>query len=77
VPAATFMVVERLQQPVHLDADQQQLEQQRVATAGVLAHRDVDDILDLGPACQPIVTQHQHEHVAQCPDDHHAQRLRF
>ena len=81
MPAAAFMVVEGLQQPVHLDADQQQLEQQRVATAGVLAYRDVDDILDLGPAHQPIVTQHQHvdqhEHVTQCPDDHHAQRLRL
>ena len=76
MPAAALMVVVvGLHLPLHLDADQQQLEQQRVATAGVLAHRDVDDILDLGPAHQPLVDQH--EHVAQCPDDHHAQRLRL
>ena len=82
VPAAALMVVVvGLQFPLHLDADQHQQQQQRLAATGVLALQHVGDAIDLGPAHQPLVTQHQHvdqhKHIAQCPDDHHAQRLRL
>ena len=66
----------RVRRPVELDADQQQLEQQRVAAAGLLAHQHVDRILDLG-AAQRVRIVDQHQHVAHCPDHHVAQRLRL